>query len=100
MFNAFYRCEKLGRSDLTVRCWDQFTEETSFTRRPGSVRPRQTSRRENRHIIRHACAEPTDAFVAVQRQAEHSRSLRFPEPSRSAWLKDIWYRGAHYVCCE
>ncbi|GFW82042.1 uncharacterized protein TNCV_771711 [Trichonephila clavipes] len=21
------------------------------------------------------------------------------EPNEGAWLKDIWYRDAHYVCC-
>ncbi|PRD36435.1 UNVERIFIED_CONTAM: hypothetical protein NCL1_08724 [Trichonephila clavipes] len=42
---------QLGRSDCVVmRCWDQWMRVMSFTRRPGSGRLRQTSRREDRHI--------------------------------------------------
>ncbi|GFV81434.1 uncharacterized protein TNCV_51581 [Trichonephila clavipes] len=48
----------------------------SFTRRPGSGRPRQTSRRED-HPIGHLC---------------------LLEPHEGAWLKDIWDNDAHYVC--
>ncbi|GFS58956.1 transposable element Tcb2 transposase [Trichonephila clavipes] len=33
------------------RCWDQWIQEISFTRRPGSGRLRQTSHREDRHIV-------------------------------------------------
>lgn len=73
---------QVGRSDFTVRrCWDQWTEETSFTRRPGSGRPRQTSRREDRHIIRHARVEPTASLAAIQTQA--APSLRAPVSSRT-----------------
>ncbi|GFT21334.1 uncharacterized protein TNCV_3816201 [Trichonephila clavipes] len=44
-----------GRSNYVVsRCWDQCIREMSFTRRPGSGHPRQTSRRENRHIVSNA----------------------------------------------
>ncbi|GFS76133.1 transposable element Tcb2 transposase [Trichonephila clavipes] len=43
---------QVDRSDLTVRrFWDQWTEETSFTRRPSSGLSRQTTRQEDRHII-------------------------------------------------
>ncbi|GFT32840.1 HTH_Tnp_Tc3_2 domain-containing protein [Trichonephila clavipes] len=31
----------------------------SFTQRPGSESPRQYSRREDRHIVRKACVQPT-----------------------------------------
>ncbi|GFV88615.1 retrovirus-related Pol polyprotein from transposon TNT 1-94 [Trichonephila clavipes] len=42
---------QLGRSDCVVkRCWNQWIREMSFTRRPGSERPRQTSRQEDPHI--------------------------------------------------
>ncbi|GFV99608.1 transposable element Tcb2 transposase [Trichonephila clavipes] len=42
---------QLGRSDCVLkRCWDQWIPEMSFTRRPGSRRPRQTSSRDHRHI--------------------------------------------------
>ncbi|GFU61897.1 hypothetical protein TNCV_4826681 [Trichonephila clavipes] len=43
---------QVGHSNLTVRsCCEQSTEDTSFTWRPGSGRPRQISRLEDRHII-------------------------------------------------
>ncbi|GFX70715.1 uncharacterized protein TNCV_1032431 [Trichonephila clavipes] len=49
-----------GRSDCVVRrCWDQWIREMSFTRRPGSGRPRLTSRREDHHIVRNARVQPT-----------------------------------------
>ncbi|GFS54898.1 transposable element Tcb2 transposase [Trichonephila clavipes] len=42
---------QLGCSDCVERrCWDQWIREISFIRRPGSGRPRQTSRREDHHI--------------------------------------------------
>ncbi|GFU28736.1 transposable element Tcb2 transposase [Trichonephila clavipes] len=44
---------QLCRSDCFVRrCWNQRIREMSFTRRPNSGRPRQISRREERHILR------------------------------------------------
>ncbi|GFU87876.1 hypothetical protein TNCV_964321 [Trichonephila clavipes] len=47
--------------DLTVKsCWDQWTEEASFTQSSGSIRPRQTSHRDDRHITRHVRVEPSD----------------------------------------
>ncbi|GFX08748.1 transposable element Tcb2 transposase [Trichonephila clavipes] len=46
---------QLGFSDCVVRrCWDQWIRKMSFTRRPGSGHPRQTSRREDRHIVKNA----------------------------------------------
>ncbi|GFW14002.1 transposable element Tcb1 transposase [Trichonephila clavipes] len=43
---------QLGRSDCVVRrCWDQWIRDMSFIRRPGSERPRQISRREDRHVV-------------------------------------------------
>ncbi|GFV54588.1 transposable element Tcb2 transposase [Trichonephila clavipes] len=43
---------QLGRSDCVVRrCWDQWIREMSFTRRPSSGRPQQTSCREDHHIV-------------------------------------------------
>ncbi|GFT56688.1 transposable element Tcb2 transposase [Trichonephila clavipes] len=62
-------------------CWDQWTEEMSFTRRPGSECPRKTSRREYCHIIRHAHVEPTVTLAAVQTQS--APSLRAPVSSRT-----------------
>ncbi|GFX24889.1 transposable element Tcb2 transposase [Trichonephila clavipes] len=43
---------QVGHSDFIVRrCPDQWTGDTSFTRRLGSGHPRQTSHREDRPII-------------------------------------------------
>ncbi|GFU00707.1 transposable element Tcb2 transposase [Trichonephila clavipes] len=60
MMEAGWSCgRQLGRSDCAVRkCWDQWIREMSFTRRPGSGCPRQTSRREDRPIIRNARVQP------------------------------------------
>ncbi|GFW30715.1 uncharacterized protein TNCV_4088351 [Trichonephila clavipes] len=66
-WSALQVARQVGRSDLTARsCSDQWTEETSFTRGPGSERPRQISRREDHHIIQHARVEPTASSAAVQ----------------------------------
>ncbi|GFU41959.1 transposable element Tcb2 transposase [Trichonephila clavipes] len=61
-----------GRSDCVVRCWDQWIRETSFTRRPGSEPPRQTSRRKDRHIVRNASVQPTSSSAAIQAQVAPS----------------------------
>ncbi|PRD21513.1 UNVERIFIED_CONTAM: Transposable element Tcb2 transposase [Trichonephila clavipes] len=52
-----------------------------FTRRPGSERPRQTSRREDRHIVRNARLQPTASSAAIQIQVE--TSLGAPVSSRT-----------------
>ncbi|GFS76216.1 transposable element Tcb2 transposase [Trichonephila clavipes] len=44
----------------------------SFTRRPGSGRPHQTSRREDRHIVRNARVQPTASSVAIREQVAPS----------------------------
>ncbi|GFY15115.1 transposable element Tcb2 transposase [Trichonephila clavipes] len=60
---------QLGRSYCVVRrCWDQWIREMSFIRRPCSGRPRQTSRREDHHIIRNAHVQPTASSAAIQAQ--------------------------------
>ncbi|GFW74697.1 transposable element Tcb2 transposase [Trichonephila clavipes] len=60
---------QLGHSDCDVRrCWAQWIREMSFTRKPGSGRPRQTSHREDRHIIRNARVQPTTSSAAIQAQ--------------------------------
>ncbi|GFY06001.1 transposable element Tcb2 transposase [Trichonephila clavipes] len=41
-----------------------------FTRKPSSVRPRQTSRREDHHIVRNAREQPTASSVAIQAQIQ------------------------------
>ncbi|GFW63548.1 transposable element Tcb2 transposase [Trichonephila clavipes] len=44
---------EIGRSERVVMmCSDQWIRAISFTRRPGSECPGQTSRREDRHIVR------------------------------------------------
>ncbi|GFW50897.1 transposable element Tcb2 transposase [Trichonephila clavipes] len=47
-----------------------------FTRRPGSGRPRQSSRREVRHIVKKALVQPTASSTAIQAQAPYHRHLR------------------------
>ncbi|GFV61427.1 transposable element Tcb2 transposase [Trichonephila clavipes] len=47
-WSAMRVVRQLGHSDYVVRrCWGQWIPETSFTLRPGSGHPRQTSRRED-----------------------------------------------------
>ncbi|GFV52040.1 putative RNA-directed DNA polymerase from transposon BS [Trichonephila clavipes] len=61
--------------------WDQWIREVSFARWPGSRRPRQTSRREDRHIIRNARIKLTASSAYYQAQA--APSLGAPVSSRS-----------------
>ncbi|GFT17982.1 transposable element Tcb2 transposase [Trichonephila clavipes] len=44
----------------------------SFTRRPGSGRPQQTSRREDRLIVKNARLHPTASLAAIQAQVAPS----------------------------
>ncbi|GFX68239.1 transposable element Tcb2 transposase [Trichonephila clavipes] len=55
-------------NNVVRRCWDQWIREMSFTRRPGSGRPRQTIRREDHHILRNVCVQPTASPAALQAQ--------------------------------
>ncbi|GFY36478.1 transposable element Tcb2 transposase [Trichonephila clavipes] len=73
---------QLGRSDCVVRrYWDQWIQEVSFTRRPGSGRTQQTSRREDHHIVRNARAQPIASSAAIQAQV--APSLVGPVSSRT-----------------
>ncbi|PRD22255.1 UNVERIFIED_CONTAM: hypothetical protein NCL1_49561 [Trichonephila clavipes] len=64
---------QLGRSDCVVRrCWDQWIREMSFTHRPHSGRPRQTSCREDHHIVRNARVQPPVSLAAIQTQVAPS----------------------------
>ncbi|GFU50872.1 transposable element Tcb2 transposase [Trichonephila clavipes] len=66
-WSARQAARQLGCSDCVVRrCCDQWIREMSFTRRPGSRRPRQTSCRKDRHIVRNACVQPTASSPAIQ----------------------------------
>ncbi|GFX49166.1 HTH_Tnp_Tc3_2 domain-containing protein [Trichonephila clavipes] len=53
----------------------------SFTRRPGSGRPRQTSRQEDRHIVRNARVQPTASPAAIKAQV--ASSIGAPVSSRT-----------------
>ncbi|GFW69589.1 transposable element Tcb2 transposase [Trichonephila clavipes] len=53
----------------------------SFTRRLGLGRSRQTSRREDRHIVRNASVQPTASSAAIQAQV--APSLGAPVSSRT-----------------
>ncbi|GFT07843.1 transposable element Tcb2 transposase [Trichonephila clavipes] len=64
---------QLGHSDCVVRrCWDQGIREMSFKRRPCSGYPRQTSPREDHHIVRNASVQPTASSAAIQAQVAPS----------------------------
>ncbi|GFT06182.1 transposable element Tcb2 transposase [Trichonephila clavipes] len=49
-------------------CWDQWIQEMSLTRRPGSRRHRKTSRCKKRHIVRNARVQPTALSTAIHVQ--------------------------------
>ncbi|GFW06108.1 transposable element Tcb2 transposase [Trichonephila clavipes] len=81
-WSARRAARQLGRSDCVVRrCWDQWIREMSFTRRPGSGRSRQTSRREDRNIVRSARVQPTASSATIQAQV--APSLGAPVSSRT-----------------
>ncbi|GFU32119.1 transposable element Tcb2 transposase [Trichonephila clavipes] len=72
----------------------------SFTQRSGTGSPRQNSRREDRYIVRNARVQRTASSAAIQAQVAPSLgALCLLEPYEGAWLKDIWDRDAHYMCC-
>ncbi|GFX53129.1 transposable element Tcb2 transposase [Trichonephila clavipes] len=73
---------QLSRSDCVVRrCWDQWIREMSFTRRQGSERSRQTSRREDHSIVGNTRVQPTASSAAIQAQV--APSVRAPVSSRT-----------------
>ncbi|GFV87521.1 transposable element Tcb2 transposase [Trichonephila clavipes] len=73
---------QLGRSDCVVRrYWDQWIRELSFSRRPGSERPQQTSRRKDRDIVRNSRVQSTVSSAAIQ--APITFSLGAPVSSRT-----------------
>ncbi|GFX81316.1 transposable element Tcb2 transposase [Trichonephila clavipes] len=73
---------QLGYSDCVMRrCCDQWIREMSFTRRPGSGCPRQTSRQKDPHILRNARVQPTASSAAIQAQVALSRGA--PVSSRT-----------------
>ncbi|GFX50669.1 transposable element Tcb2 transposase [Trichonephila clavipes] len=63
----------------------------SFTRRPGSGRPRQTSHLEDRHIVRSACVQPTTSSATIQAQTPTHRRLRLElSRARGNWTAADW----------
>ncbi|GFT67500.1 transposable element Tcb2 transposase [Trichonephila clavipes] len=73
---------QLGRSDCVARrCCHQWIRDMSFTRRPGSRRPRQTSCQEDSHTVRNARVQPTASAAAIQAQVVPS--LEIPVSSRT-----------------
>ncbi|GFW84329.1 transposable element Tcb1 transposase [Trichonephila clavipes] len=46
----------------------------SFTQRPGSGRSQQTSHREDHHIVRNACVQPTASSAAIQAKVAPSET--------------------------
>ncbi|GFW70819.1 uncharacterized protein TNCV_4148671 [Trichonephila clavipes] len=48
------------------RSWGQWIREMSFTRRPDSGYPRQTSCREDCHIVRNARVQPIASTASFQ----------------------------------
>ncbi|GFY23945.1 hypothetical protein TNCV_4896261 [Trichonephila clavipes] len=63
-------------------------------------RPRQVSRREDRHIVRNVRVQPTASSATIQAQVEPS--LGAPVSSqiiRRGLAEVIWDRGTHYMCC-
>ncbi|GFV33556.1 HTH_Tnp_Tc3_2 domain-containing protein [Trichonephila clavipes] len=52
--------------------WDHWILEMSFTRRPGSGCPRQTTHREDRPIGRNTSSQPTASSASIQEQVAPS----------------------------
>ncbi|GFV65470.1 transposable element Tcb2 transposase [Trichonephila clavipes] len=70
---------QLGISDCVVRrSWNQWIREMSFTRRPGSGRPRQTSRRKDRYIVAPSLGAPVSSRTIRRRLAEGHLGSRRP----------------------
>ncbi|GFV31999.1 HTH_Tnp_Tc3_2 domain-containing protein [Trichonephila clavipes] len=87
---------QLGQSDCIVRrCWDHWIRETSFTRKPGSECPHQTSRPEDRHIVRNAHARSTASSVAIQAQVAPSLEASVSYRTIRRCLTELYLRFRH-----
>ncbi|GFV74802.1 uncharacterized protein TNCV_1040401 [Trichonephila clavipes] len=54
---------QVDRSECAVRnCWEQWTREGTHARKTGSEATRQTTRREDRRIVRQALVDPHSDF--------------------------------------
>ncbi|GFX35061.1 uncharacterized protein TNCV_2330011 [Trichonephila clavipes] len=72
----------------------------SFTRRPRSGRPQQTSRRENHQIIRNESVQSTVSSAAIQAQVAPSLGAPvFSRAIRRHLDEGHLGSGTHYVCC-
>ncbi|GFT48790.1 transposable element Tcb2 transposase [Trichonephila clavipes] len=68
------------RSDCVLRkYWDQWIREMSFTGRPGSGSPRQTSHQEDHHIVRNASVQQNASSSGIKAQV--ALSLKAPVSS-------------------
>ncbi|GFW99110.1 transposable element Tcb2 transposase [Trichonephila clavipes] len=100
MFEAGWSARRvahqLGRFDCVVRRRrDQWIREMSFTRRPGPRRPRQTSLRADRHIVRNACVQPTASSAAIQAQVEPSLGAPLSSRTTSRCLAEGYLVSRH-----
>ncbi|GFW90451.1 HTH_Tnp_Tc3_2 domain-containing protein [Trichonephila clavipes] len=71
-WSAKKEARQLGRTDCVERrCWYQCLQEMSFTRRPCSGHPQQTSRRADSHIVSNVRLQLTASSSAIQAQVTH-----------------------------
>ncbi|GFS59243.1 transposable element Tcb2 transposase [Trichonephila clavipes] len=84
-------------SDVTLIIWPWSKIPKTMIKRPDSGCPQQTSRREDRHIVRNARVQPTASQDAIQAQLAPSLWAPLLHPYEGTWLKMIWDRGALYV---
>ncbi|GFV64925.1 transposable element Tcb2 transposase [Trichonephila clavipes] len=71
---------QLGRSDCIVRRCHLYI----YTRKPGSGRPRQINRREDRHIVSNSRVQPTASSADIEAEVapslwEHVSSRTVPK---------------------
>ncbi|GFX01617.1 transposable element Tc1 transposase [Trichonephila clavipes] len=58
---------QVDRSECAVRnCWEQWTREGTHARKTGSGVTRETTRREDRRIVRQALVDPTVTRSAIR----------------------------------
>ncbi|GFV98651.1 transposable element Tcb2 transposase [Trichonephila clavipes] len=87
---------QLVRSDCVARrSWDQWIREMS-------LRTPSTDQSSRRPPHRKKCPRTANCFISRHpgTGSTFTRGLCvFSNHTKVAWLKDIWDRGAHYVCC-
>ncbi|GFV44182.1 transposable element Tcb2 transposase [Trichonephila clavipes] len=103
MMEARWSAERVARqlshSDCDVRRgWNQWIRKMSFTQRPGSRRSRQTSRRENRHIVAPSFGNPVSSRIIRRHQAEGHLGTRCKLrvlPLRPHINSSVWCGARH-----